>query len=199
MPAQDESPLEIIPDDYFSPLDLRAVFPGGTPLEVDVGSGDGAFLIAMALRNPAHRFLGIERLLGRVRRTCRRATRQGAANLRLLRIESSYAVRYLLPPGSVQVFHVCFPDPWPKRKHWSRRLVQGEFLASIHAALAPGGELRVKTDNAPYFQHMREVFAQQTALREVEWNPEPDYPMTDFEARYVAEGLPIYRARLVKD
>ncbi|MGC3989705.1 MAG: tRNA (guanosine(46)-N7)-methyltransferase TrmB [Chthoniobacteraceae bacterium] len=199
MPVTDESPYEIIPDDYLSPLRLAAIFPGQAPLEVDIGSGDGAFLVAMAARAPERRFIGIERLLGRVRRTARRANRQQLTNLRLLRVESSYAVRYLFPPASVSVFHVCFPDPWPKRRHWSRRLIQPAFLETIHTALMPGGELRVKTDDTPYFQHMREVFAQQTLLREVEWDVPPDYPMTDFEARYVGEGLPINRARLVKD
>ena len=199
MAAHTESFLEIIPDDYCSPLDLRAVFPGDSPLEVDVGSGDGSFLVAMAKRSPERRFIGIERLIGRVRRTCRRAERQGVSNIRLLRLESSYALRYLFPPESVQVFHICFPDPWPKRRHWPRRLIQPEFLQAVHAALAPGGELRVKTDDAPYFRHMREVFNAQTALREVEWDIPPDYPVTDFEALFLGKGLPVYRARLVKD
>jgi len=199
MSVSEKTPLEIIPADYFSPLNLGEVFPGDGPLEVDIGSGDGAFIVAMAKRSPERRFIGIERLLGRVRRTCRRAQQQGVENVRLLRVESSYAVRYLFPPASVNVFHICFPDPWPKRRHWPRRLIQPEFLATIHMALVPGGELRVKTDDAPYFEHMQTVFRAQSALREVDWEIPADYPLTDFESFFLGKGLPIYRARLVKD
>jgi tRNA (guanine-N7-)-methyltransferase len=193
------SAFEIVPANYFAPLILGDYFAGEAPLEVDVGCGDGAFLIAMAQRSPERNFLGIERLVERVAKAGRRAERLGLKNVRLLAVESAYAVRYLLPPESVKVFHVAFPDPWPKRKHWSRRLVQVDFLAAVHAALTVDGELRVKTDDANYFQHMRAVFAAQTSLREIEWSLEPGYPITTFESHFLAQELPIYRARLVKN
>ncbi len=194
----DESPVEILPADYFRPLTLHEYFPHEAPLEVDVGSGPGAFLIAMARRHPERNFLGIERLLGRVRKTCRAAERLGLANVRLLRVENFYAVRYLLPPQSVSVFHVGFPDPWPKRKHWNRRMVNAEFLDAIAAALVPDGELRIKTDDLPYFKQMQTVFAARDDFREIAWPPEPDYPQTNFERGFRAQGLPVYSLRLVK-
>lgn len=197
--------VEFIPADYFAPLDLRAMFPDGAgrPLEVDLGSGDGAFLVEMARRTPEHLFLGVERLLGRVRKTSRRCARAGLRNVRLLRIESQYLVRYLLPPGSVSVMHVMFPDPWPKRKHQSRRLIQREFLDSVWNALAPDGELRLSTDDLPYYEQMRAVFGIHPGFCEERsgigpWDPGSDYPQTDFERHFRAQGLPIYRARLRK-
>ena len=192
--------VEFLPEDYCARLDLGSLFPGqpDAPLEVDLGSGDGAFLVAMAERAPERNFLGVERLLGRVRRTCKRLACAGAGNARVIRLESHYLVRYLLPPGSVQVFHIMFPDPWPKRRHHAKRLIQTPFLDDIWAALAPDGELRLTTDDAPYFQHMRRVFEPHPGFTEEPWTPDPDYPRTDFEAMFRCHGLPIHRARLRK-
>jgi len=191
--------LEYLPEDYFVPLDLAALFPDQpeAPLEIDLGSGDGTFLVESARRNPEHRFLGVERLKGRVRKTTRKAARLGLTNLRLMRIDSPYFVRHLLPPGSVRVLHFMFPDPWPKRKHAGNRLFQPAFLDAVAIALCPGGEMRISTDNLPYFEQMREVFSVHPVLTEEPgWNPGPDYPQTDFERYFRGQGLPIYRALL---
>ena len=190
--------LEHLPENYFTPLDLDAVFPElpGAPLEVDIGCGDGSFLVEMARRAPERRFLGVERLLGRVRKTCRRLARIGASNARVIRVESHYLVRHLLPRGSASVIHVMFPDPWPKRKHNNRRLIQTDFLDAVREALGEGGELRLTTDDAPYFQHMREVFSVHPGFVEEPWTPGDDYPQTDFERHFRGLGQPIYRALL---
>ena len=193
--------IELIPENYFAPLDIAVAFGRASPprpLEVDVGAGEGSFLLAIAQRHPERNFLGIERLLGRVRKICRRAERFGLENVRVLRLENSYAVRYMLPPRSVSKFHVSFPDPWPKRRHWRRRLIQPEFLDAIAAALVTSGELRIKTDDAPYFEHIRAVLSAQRDFCEHPWPNEEDEPVTDFERGFVARGLPIYRVRLVK-
>lgn len=186
------------PEDPCKPLDLEALFPGraDAPLEVDLGCGDGSFLLAMANRAPERNFLGVERLLGRVRRTSRGAATLGLANVRVILLESHYLVRYLLPGGCVNTFHVMFPDPWPKRRHHPRRLIQPEFLAAAARALRPGGELRLSTDDLPYFQHMRLVSQRHPAFEEAPWEPGPEYPQTDFERLFRANGLPVYRALL---
>ncbi|MCX6968311.1 MAG: tRNA (guanosine(46)-N7)-methyltransferase TrmB [Verrucomicrobia bacterium] len=190
--------VEFRPENYFVPLDLDVVFPGrsNAPLEVDLGSGDGGFLVEMANRYPNRNFLGVERLLGRVRKTCRRMARTEARNGRVIRVESHYLVRHLLPRGSVSVLHVMCPDPWPKRHHQFKRLIQTEFLDDAREALAPGGELRLTTDDLPYFKHMCAVFKAHCGFAEEPWTPEPDYPQTDFERLFRSQGLPIYRALL---
>src|SRR6185295_6791385 len=86
---------ELVPENYFQPLELASVFPRSAPVEVDLGCGDGSFLVALAKRNPEHNFLGLERLLGRSRSACRKITHEGVTNVRVLRIESSYAVAHL--------------------------------------------------------------------------------------------------------
>ncbi len=186
--------------DYLSPLDLASLFPGRAelPLEIDLGCGDGGFLVKMAATEPDRNFIGVERLLGRVRVTSRRTARAGLANVRLLRVESHYMLRHLLLPESVSRMHLMFPDPWPKRRHWPRRLVQTEFLDAVCTVMKPGGELRLTTDDLPYFTHMRKVFTPHPGFNEEPWEPGAEYPQTDFEAMFRAKCLPIYRALLKK-
>jgi tRNA (guanine-N7-)-methyltransferase len=191
--------LEFVPESYFAPIDTGCVFSRTAPLEVDIGCGEGAFIVAMAAKNPVHNFLGIERLLGRVRKVCRRSVRAGVGNVRLLRAESLYVVKHLLAPESVSVFHVMFPDPWPKRKHHRRRLINREFLDAARAALKQDGELRLTTDDGDYFKWMQKVVAMHVGFAQEPWPVNPEYPQTDFEKRFRALGLPIHRLLLRKN
>ncbi len=189
---------EFAPADYSGRVKIEDIFARPGPLDLDIGSGEGAFLEAMAARHPERNYLGMERLLGRVRKVCRSIAEHDFANARVMRIESYYAIKNLLPLASVSIAHVSFPDPWPKRYHHPRRLIQASFLRELHAVLAPGGELRVKTDDEPYFRWMENAFAAVTGYARSEWIEEPDYPLTNFEKRFLSQGLPIYRARLLK-
>jgi tRNA (guanine-N7-)-methyltransferase len=186
------------PPDYFIRASLGDIFERSAPLEIDVGCGDGDFLIEMARRRPGHNFLGTERMLGRVEKVCRKAAHQRLENVRILRLESAWALQHLLPLESIAVAYVSFPDPWPKRAHQPRRLIQDEFMQIVHASLVPGGELRLKTDDLPYFQWMEKVIARSSGFERLDWPEEPDYPVTNFESRFLAQGLPIHRARLRK-
>ena len=189
---------EFAPADYSARVRRDDIFERAAPLELDIGCGEGAFLEAIARQHPERDYLGIERLLGRVRKVCRNIARLDLANARVLRMESFYAVKNVLPLASVTVAHVSFPDPWPKRYHHRRRLIQATFLRELHAVLAPGGELRVKTDDEPYFLWMENAFAAVPGYERLDWPDDPAYPLTDFEQRFLAQGLPSYRARLRK-
>jgi tRNA (guanine-N7-)-methyltransferase len=195
-PASPEQ-LEVVPVDIFKPFSFVAIFQNARPVEVDLGSGSGRFLIEAATQYPERNFLGVERLLGRVRKTLRSAGRLGLTNVRVLRLEIDYAVRYLLSPESVFRLHLSFPDPWPKRRHHGRRLIDQEFLAASATALVSGGELWIKTDHADYFDCIsKAVDGRQDLFASVRWSEE--YPITDFEETYRAQSLPIYRLRLQK-
>jgi len=188
--------IELIPADYFAPLDLAQVFPHPAPLEVDIGCGDGAFLVALAERFPERNFLGLEKLAGRVRRACKKASRLALPNVRVLRIESAYAIQYLLPVASVDVVHLLFPDPWPKKKHRRRRIMSADFLTSVHGLLVANGRFRVATDQKDYFAAMRELILPSAF---VEMTPAIEtFPLTTFERHFLAEGAPIYRLELRK-
>ncbi len=188
---------ELFPADYFSTLDLAQIFSRPAPLEVDIGCGDGAFLVAQAERFPERNFLGLEKLAGRVWRGCKKASRRGLTNVRFLRIESSYALQYLLPSGSAGMMHLLFPDPWPKSKHRRRRLVTPEFLVLVHRLLMPDGRFRIVTDQQNYFEKMR-VLISADMFREIDPSPEEIFPITTFEKHFLADGAPIYRLLLRK-
>ena len=192
----DEAAVEYVAKSPTSELELDKVFSRPAPLEVDLGCGDGAFLAALARENPAHNFLGIERLLGRVRSVCRKAARLDLKNARIMRMESNYAVTHLLPPGSVTTFHLLFPDPWPKRRHHRRRAFTSEFLAAIHRALITGGLFHVATDHADYFQQIERILAA-TDLFFIS-REHHHFPPTTFEQKYIARGLSIHRLLLRK-
>jgi tRNA (guanine-N7-)-methyltransferase len=194
-PARD---VEFVPADYFAQARMSDIFSREAALQVDIGCGEGTFLEEMATRHPEQNFLGIERLLGRVRKVCRGVIHKKLTNVRLLRIETAYALRYVLPKNCVTIAHVLFPDPWPKRHHQSRRLIQDGFMEALHGILVDGGELRIKTDDQPYFLWMEKVLAKAKGYERIDWPEDPDYPITDFERRFLAQGLPIYRARLRK-
>jgi tRNA (guanine-N7-)-methyltransferase len=198
MIAQPESLLYGLPS-ILDRIDLASLFIRLQPLEVELGSGDGSFLVDYAKQNPGHNYIGVERLLGRIRKLDRKARRVGLANLRGIRIESSYFVEYLLPPGSALALHVYFPDPWPKRKHRRHRLINERFPALARQALAPGGKVYLRTDDQDYFDQMAGVFAVSQAFRLSETPPELSALTTDFERGFLSRGINILRAAYQRD
>jgi len=174
-------------------IDLGKLFCRAQPLEVELGSGDGSFLVEYARRHPGHNFIGVERLLGRMRKLDRKGRRAGLTNLRGVRIECAYFLEYLLPPGSAVALHIYFPDPWPKRRHERHRLINERFPALARQALAPGGTVYLRTDDANYFAQMVSVFGADPAFRSVETPAELAALLTDFERDFQAQGVKTLR------
>lgn len=195
--------IELIPETYVASLDPIAIFGRGAPLHVDLGCGEGSFLCELARLNPERNFLGIERLVRRVAKACRKTS--ALENVRVLNVESSYAVRYLLPESSVETFYLLFPDPWPKRRHHRRRIVQKDFLDSIHRALQSGGVLHAATDQLDYFTQMQHLISSSSKLdgfKQLNFEEVVQdhvvLPITKFERRFREQGAPIYRLALRK-
>jgi tRNA (guanine-N7-)-methyltransferase len=182
------------PASFFERLEVADLFQRLVPLEVELGCGDSSFLVEWAHRHPEHNFLGVERLLGRLRKLDRKGRRLGLRNLRGLRLEAGYALEFLLPLTGVSALHIYFPDPWPKRKHWSRRLVNQRFPALAARVLVPGGTVYLRTDDASYFQQMTEVFGQSAAFCPVATPAELAVLLTDFERDFLAQGKSTWRA-----
>jgi tRNA (guanine-N7-)-methyltransferase len=179
-------------------LDLSCIFPSLQPLEVELGSGDGSFLVEQARRLPRRNFLGVERLLGRLHKMERKIRRASLSNVRGIRVESGYFLKYLLPPRAAAALHVYFPDPWPKRRHRHHRLVSEEFATLAHAALGPQGRVYFRTDDPDYFAWIRDVFGSNRLFREVSTPAELEAVATDFERDFQAQGVPILRAAYEK-
>jgi tRNA (guanine-N7-)-methyltransferase len=191
------SEAELVPVNSFELLDFEKIFGRRAPVEIDLGCGEGSYLAATAAEFPGTDFLGIERLLGRVRSTCRGIERRGLTNARVLRCEISHAVERHLPAKSVTAFHLMFPDPWPKRRHAVRRLVSENFLALLHRALIDDGTVRIATDDTPYFRQVTQLVSR-TSLFSVFPDDVAARVMSKFEKRFVEEGVPIHRLALRK-
>ena len=187
--------VELIPESYVAPIDLEKAFARNAPLDVDLGCGDGTFLLAMAARHPERSFLGIERMRSRVETVCRKAVKFD--NVRVLHLESAYAVRYLLPPNSIRTFYLLFPDPWPKRRHHGRRIATSEFLDAIHRALEPSGAIHVATDDRNYFGQIDQLAKNDPRFGRVD-NAGNELPETRFQKRFRERRMPIYRLALRK-
>lgn len=190
---------EFVPADYFQRWAPDAVFENGHPLEIDLGCGDGSFLLGMAEQFPERNFLGVERLLGRVRKVSKRIGKASLPNAKVLRLESRYTVEWLLPPASVTRLHLLCPDPWPKAKHHRRRLIQQPFLDAIWTALEPGGEFLFMTDHPEYYEWGVEEMAKFGRFERLEWEEDSFfYPKTDFQIQWEAEGKCMWRLRVRK-
>ena len=184
--------------EWLGPLPVKSWFAHPERrLEIDLGCGKGRFLLARAAKNPETNFLGIDRMLRRIRKVDNRARRLDLGHLRLLRVEGYYAVAHLLPPAAVDVCYVFFPDPWPKARHEGHRLFNAPFLAALHRALAPNGVVHVATDHAPYFEQLAAVFAADARFTAVAPFVPAPAEQTDFEL-YFAGRKPIHRLSVRK-
>jgi len=178
-------------------LDVAELFGRSAPLHVDLGCGDGSFLCEMAQQFPKRNFLGIERLTKRVEKV--RCKAEKIENVRVLRADTLFAVRYLLPKNSVETFYLLFPDPWPKRRHQFRQIFTRDFLDAIAVALEKHGILRVATDQFDYFHQIERLSHAHLQFQVVP--PSPDdavLPATKFERKFREQDLPIYRLVLRK-
>ena len=164
------------------------------PLEVEVGCGKGKFLTARAKENPDCDFLGIERMLERVRLFDGKCRRGNIDNAKVLRLEALYTFHYLLPAHHVRRVYVFFPDPWPKKKHRSHRLFGPLFLNALWKRLEIGGKIEFATDHREYFEAVCEWFAADERFEKVEAMPRPEAVWTEFETMFRSQGLPIYSA-----
>jgi len=178
-------------------LDLVQLFGRDAPLHVDLGCGDGSFICEMAQRLSNLNFLGIERLTKRVETVRRKAEK--IENVRVLRADTSFAVRDLLPESSVGTFYLLFPDPWPKRRHQFRRVFTRDLLDAIAVALEQEGVVRVATDQIDYFRQIERLSCAHLQFQVVPGFPDDSFlPLTKFEKRFRRQGAPIYRLTLRK-
>lgn len=177
---------------------VRGAVTRGLRLEVDLGCAKGVFVVGLAAAETGTAFIGIEAQAHRVRSTAKKIQRMGLENAFVVQGECFTAVKDWFEPASVDVFHVSFPDPWPKRRHHVRRLVNPAFLEVVFRALRPGGSLRLQTDDEPYFRAMEKAVEVFSGYQPIVWDDGREYPQTEFQARFEAEGLPIYRLALVR-
>lgn len=174
-------------------LDLETLFERRAPLELDLGCGRGRFLIARAAAHPEVNFIGIDRVLLRLRKLDRRAGDAGLPNIRMLCGDVANIVQAHIPAAAVTACYVYFPDPWPKRRHHSRRLLSTVFINQLERVLSPGGRVHVATDHMDYFEAIRRVWDADERFESVEPYVPDDAEETDFGRMFRAEGRVIGR------
>ena len=159
--------MRLVPEDWLHPMPLQELFDRSQPLEIDIGFGKGRFLLTRSRRRPDHNVLGIERMLRRLRKVDRKAVRAGLTNVRVMRVEAYYALRYLIPAKSVSACYIFFPDPWPKKRHHRHRLMGPEALDALNRILLPGGRVHLATDHYPYFEEVKSRVLDDTRFVEI--------------------------------
>jgi len=184
------------------PLDPPELFDNDRPIELEVGTGKGTFLLARAAARPELNFLGIEWARAYCRYSADRFRRAGLTNVRMLRADAGAFLKDCLPDRSIFRLHVYFPDPWPKRKHHRRRLIQPGFLDQARRILQPGGQLLVVTDHLGYFHHIRGVLLGAAGFVRTPMpklaGQDNELVGTNFERKYISQGRAFHWAALMR-
>lgn len=164
--------LPNLPDDVAARPETGRIDPrrwfaeSGRRFELEIGSGKGGFLLAQARAHPETNLLGIECEGEFYGYAADRVRRAGLTNVRMLHADATEFVRWRVPDGIVSVIHLYFSDPWPKKRHYKRRVIQDRFLQEAHRVLVRGGELRVVTDHDELWEWDLEHFGRVTAPAE---------------------------------
>ena len=196
-PSQQRALTELWPqfgvDFKAARLDFDALFARHAPRVLEIGFGNGDTLVQQAAADPAADFIGIEVHEPGVGHCMLKARDAGISNLRLVRHDAIEVLEQQIPPQSLRRVNIYFPDPWPKKRHHKRRLIQPTFLELLHSRLEPGGALHIATDWANYAEHIDEVFAGSPLFtcderREHDGDRPLDRPSTKFEKRGLKKG-----------
>jgi tRNA (guanine-N7-)-methyltransferase len=159
---------------------------------LELGFGRGELLLDLAEANPERSYVGVEIRRARVEKVAKRAEKRGIANVLLLHAPAEYALERVLPEGCVDECWINCPDPWPKKRHWRRRLIQAPFVALLARAMAKGAILHIATDHPGYRDWIAEVMAGQGAFVSLHATPWSESPPprreTAYEAEWRAEG-----------
>jgi tRNA (guanine-N7-)-methyltransferase len=187
-----QTALKKLPQD--SRLDLAALFGRTAPLVVDLGCGNGRFLLGSAVWRPDHDHLGIDVLPVVIRYATRRANQRGLTNIRFAVVDGLRLLKVYLPPHSVAEMHCYHPQPYYHPRDVHKRLITPEFLALAHRALIPGGQFFIQTDNPGYWKYIRELMPHFFEFHERigRW---PDAPKGRTRREIIAlkRGLPVFR------
>jgi tRNA (guanine-N7-)-methyltransferase len=177
------------------PVDGPALFDRDAGLVLEIGSGMGESTAAMAAARPEVNLLAVEVYKPGVAQTLYHLSRAGVTNVRVMRGDGAQVLTDLVAPASLAEIWLFFPDPWPKTKHFKRRLVTPAFAALVASRLRRGGVFRLATDWAPYAESMMAACTATKGLRNAHagWAPRPDFrPRTRFERRGIAAGHEIF-------
>src|SRR4051812_28538761 len=186
------------------PIDWKNLFGNPTPANLEIAPGKGPFPPDQAKSRPEVNFFGIEWARWFWRYASDRLRRNGCTNARTVRAEAGFFLNEFVPPESVSVLHIYFPDPWPKARHHKRRLIQEKFVPVMHRILVPGGRVQVVTDHQGYWEeNIEPVMRNAAGFEVVDYNRpgsagEGEFVGTNFERKYAREGRPFYAIAAIR-
>ena len=195
---QDYEGISLKAEDLDGKIDFVRIFGRTGPVHIEIGSGKGTFLFGQAAAQPDDNFLGIEWARKYYRHAVDRIGRWGLTNVRIIRTDAAEFLADSVPDGSVDFFHIYFPDPWPKKRHNKRRFICPANLEHLIRCLKTAGQLRIATDHADYFEQIKTVLAERSdALEEIDFvkpasAESGEWVGTNFERKYIKDQRPIY-------
>jgi len=190
-------------DDLVEPFDPQSLFPKSQPLEIEIGSGKGLFVLQQSQRNEERNYLGNEIAKKYAQFAAFRLAQHERPNARMVSGDGLFMFRNLLPAECCVAVHVYFPDPWWKRNHRQRRVMRQPLITDIERVLKPGGELHFWTDVEQYFEESLKLIELHSTLIGPETVPEstPENDMdfrTHFERRMRMHGHDVFRSKFRK-
>jgi tRNA (guanine-N7-)-methyltransferase len=161
---ESHGPATIVPADQDAPVDLPALYGRDAPVGLEIGFGSGQALLDWAEAAPDWNLIGVEVYEPGIGALLKGMHERGLANIRIIARDAQEVVGQLIPTGSLAEVRIFFPDPWPKKRHHKRRLIQAPFVSQLADRMCPGALLRMATDWQPYAEQMLEVLQAETAF-----------------------------------
>lgn len=195
-------PVGLDVDRLSRPINWSELFGNDHPVEMEIGIGKGTFITDQAKARPDTNFFGIEWARWFWRYASDRLRRNECLNAHTVRAEAGFFLKEFIADAGLSVMHIYFPDPWPKKRHHKRRLIQEPFLKQVERVLTPGGRLQIVTDHQEYFEQI-EPMVKASNLRIIEYNRpgsagEGEFVGTNFERKYRRENRPFHALAAVK-
>ena len=177
------------------PLNPEEIYGREGPLVLEIGFGNGGFLVEQAQNHPEALFLGIERSWGAAQRLFKRLEQTGLQNVRVIQGGAEFLLQHAFKPDSIEKVYINFSDPWPKERHHNRRLIQQEFVKLLGERLVADGQVTIATDHAEYAEWICELLEGQSALvscfDRTRVNELPGRSPTKYERKATDTGVPI--------
>jgi tRNA (guanine-N7-)-methyltransferase len=190
--------VSLQPENLDGEIDLAKLIGLSGAVHIEIGTGKGTFLLNQSKALPDNNFLGIEWARKYYRHAVDRIGRWGLKNVRIIRTDAAVFLANFIAETSVDFFHIYFPDPWPKKRHHKRRFFCSANLENLLRCLKTGGQIRIATDHAEYFEQIKTVLTERDdKLQEIEFLPAAgaeigEWVGTNFERKYLKDQRQIY-------
>ncbi len=191
----------ISPGSIDEQLNFHQLFEKDQPVEVEIGTGKGRFILSESKQRSDTNFLGIERSKKFLRIALDRMTKDPRPNCLFLCLDADFVVKLLIPERSITAYHIYFPDPWPKERHQKRRLFNPGFVDKLAKTLTPDGKIYLKTDHQEFFSYAHQQLSNNTNIKTIELDTiesiiknfeEAPVTATHYEVKFRQQSKPIF-------